>query len=303
MSQDLSFKLPDGRTLSYTTFGATIIPGKPVLFYFHGFPGTHVEGLPVHEAASQRGLVVVGVTRPGFGDSSQHDGRTLLSFADDILHLADHLAVQTFGILGISGGGPYALACLRALPAERLRAVAVVSSMWPIALGTAGMMMPMRIMYNLARWAPGIVKWMVGAELSAPAQDTEHPERFDKLMETGFKRWPAEDQDVIFADDGKLFKVLSQSSRDAIKHGTGCFATEAKIYGSPWDFALKDVPTDRLVMWHGGKDANVPVAMADKAASQMSNVVYHKYEEEAHLSLSVKYLTEILDTIEGKLAA
>lgn len=244
MSEDLSFELPDGRHLSYTTFGASISPNQSVIIYFHGFPGINSEGLPAHEAASKRGVVVVGVTRPGFGDSTSHPGRALSSFAPDVLHLADHLGVQKFAVLGISGGGPYALACLRHMPAERLRSVAVVSGMWPTALGKAGMMPQMRVMYTLACWMPGLVNWMVGMELSAAAQDAKHPEKFEELMAKGFQRWPAEDQEVIFGEDGKLFKVLSRSSREAIKYGTGGFGTEAQIFGRPWDFQLEDLPMD-----------------------------------------------------------
>jgi pimeloyl-ACP methyl ester carboxylesterase len=302
MSEDLSFELPDGRHLSYTTFGAPISPNQSVIFYFHGFPGTHSEGLPVHETASKRGVVVVGVTRPGFGDSTAQPGRALSSFPPDVLHLADHLGVQKFAILGISGGGPYALACLRHLPAERLRSVTVVSGMWPTALGTAGMMPQMRVMYTLASWVPGFVNWMVGMELNAAAQDTEHPEKFEELMAKGFQRWPAEDQEVIFREDGKLFKVLSRSSREAIKHGTGGFGTEAQIFGRPWDFQLEDLPIDgRLEVWHGAKDRNVPITMADQAVELMPGVEYHRFEEEAHLTLSMKHLDEILDSLLSKL--
>ena len=304
MSEEQSFKLPDGRTLSYTTYSTPLNLKQPVLFHFHGFPGTHSEGQPVHDTASKRGINVVGITRPGFGDSTQQSGRSLLSFPPDVLHLADHLGVQRFAIMGISGGGPYALACLHALPADRLRSVTVVSGMWPVSLGTTGMMPNLRILYNLARWFPGVVGWLVGLEMTGPAKDTEHPEKFDELMTKGFKRWPAEDQEVIFGNEGKLFKVLSESSRRALKQGTGGFSVESHIYGSRWGFSFKDVPGDgRLVIWHGGKDANVPIAMADQAAKLIPNAEYHKYDEEAHLSLIVKFLDEILDQLISKYEA
>lgn len=298
MAHDLSIKLPDGRTLSYTLYGATLKSDRPTLFYFHGFPGTHAEGQPVYEAASLRGINVIGVTRPGFGDSTQQPGRRLLSLPPDVLHLADHLGVQRFAILGISGGGPYALACLSALPSDRLRSVAVVSGMWPTSFGTAGMMPQLRILYFLARWVPGFVRWMVGLEMTGPAQDTEHPERLDKLMAKGFERWPVEDREVIYANDGSLFKALCQSSREALKHGTGAFAVEANIFGSPWDLQLEKVPDDgRLVIWHGGKDANVPLAMADQAAKLMPKVDYRRFDDEGHLSLVMKRMDGILDEL------
>jgi pimeloyl-ACP methyl ester carboxylesterase len=191
------------------------------------------------------------------------------------------------------------------LPADRLVAVAAVSSVWPIALGTVGMMMSNRILFNLAPWAPGIVKWMIDRELSGPAKDTEHPERFDDLMTRGFQRWPPEDQEIIFGNDGAMFDVLSRSSRDAIQPGTEGFVLEAQLFGSPWGFALEEVPVDdgRLVIWHGAKDINIPVLMADKASKLMPKAEYRRCKEEAHLSLCVKYIDDILDFVESKLKA
>ena len=298
MSKERSLELPDGRTLSYTTYNASLNLQLPVVFYFHGFPGTHDEGRPVYDAAHRRSILVVGVTRPSFGDSTQDQSRTLLSFPSDIMCLADHLGIQRFAIMGVSGGGPYALACLYLLPSDRLRSVAIVSGMWPLSLGTAGMMLHLRIMHNLALWVPGLVGWMVGLEMGGPAKDTEHPEKFDDLMMRGFRRWPEEDQEVVFGNDAKLFTVLSESSRKALKQGTGGFSVESYILSSPWGFLLEDLPSDgRLVIWHGGKDANVPISMADQAAKLMPYAKYHKYDDEAHVSLVVKYLDEILDEL------
>ncbi|KAH7316941.1 Alpha/Beta hydrolase protein [Stachybotrys elegans] len=303
--QDLSTTLADGRTLSYTSYGTAIDPGRPTLFYLHGFPGTHHEGLPVHEACIKRAITVIGITRPGFGRSTHQKDRSILSFVDDVVHLADHLDIKRFAILGISGGGPYALACLHAIPADRLVAVAVVSSVWPVSLGMVGMMMSNRILFTLAPWAPNIVKWIVDRELGGPAMDTEHPERFQHLMTQGFKRWPQEDQDVIFGNGGAMLDILTRSSREAIKDGTQGFALEAKLFGNPWGFALEHLPVDdgRLVIWHGAKDINIPVFMADQASKLMHGAEYRRYKDEAHLSLCVKYTDNILDFVEGRLKA
>ncbi|KFA56264.1 hypothetical protein S40293_00068 [Stachybotrys chartarum IBT 40293] len=289
MAEDLSIKLPDGRTLSYTTFGAKLdsSASQKVVFYFHGFPGTHNEGRPVHEAAAKRGIVVIGITRPGFGDSSPQSKRTFLSFPPDVLYLANHLNVQNFAILGISGGGPYALACLLALPAERLRSVAVVSGMWPISFGTAGMMPHLRVMHNVARWAPSFVGWLVGYGLSGPAQDTEHPERFDELMSMGFKSWPTEDQEVIF-NEGNIFAALSQSSREALKHGTKAFADEAGNVRKPLGLLI------------GGYTNRWSI---DQAAKLISDVEYNRYDNEGHLSLCSKHMDRILESLTRKYGA
>ncbi|CAH0048148.1 unnamed protein product [Clonostachys solani] len=96
--------------------------------------------------------------------------------------------------------------------------------------------------------------------------------------------------------------VLSRSSREAIKHGTSGFGTEAQIFGRSWDFQLEDLPIDgRLEVWHGAKDRNVPITMADQAVKLMPGVEYSRFEEEAHLTLSMKHLEEILDSLLSKL--
>ncbi|KAI1121716.1 Alpha/Beta hydrolase protein [Nemania abortiva] len=302
MSQDQYFILPDGRTLSYTTYGTPVVPGQLTLFYFHGFPGTHDEGLPFHEAASKRGIVMIGVTRPGFGGSTHQPNRDLLSFPPDLLRLADHLGVKRFAIIGLSGGGPYALACLHALPPVRLLGGVVVSGMYPTALGLAGMMLLNRVLFNLVVWVPGLVAWLVDRFVVARvARDADHPEVYARVIADSFAHRPAEDREAVFADNGRLLRVLARSSVEALRHGADGFVREAWLFGSPWGFALEELRVERgrLVLWHGAKDVNVPVRMAEKAAQLIPNAEFRRCDDEAHISLCVNRMDEVLDVVAG----
>lgn len=86
--------LRDGRELAFAMFGA---PRGPTLMWFHGTPGARRQ-LPPEAAqlASERGLTVIGIDRPGAGDSTAHPDRTLLSWADDVRELADALNIERF---------------------------------------------------------------------------------------------------------------------------------------------------------------------------------------------------------------
>jgi pimeloyl-ACP methyl ester carboxylesterase len=53
-----------------------------------------------------------------------------LDWADDVAELADALDVDRFAVVGVSGGGPGALACAWAMP-DRIRSVGVVSGAAP----------------------------------------------------------------------------------------------------------------------------------------------------------------------------
>ena len=49
--------------------------------------------------------------RPGGTGSAPLAGRTTADWADDVAALADHLGVERFAVMGLSSGGPYAVAC------------------------------------------------------------------------------------------------------------------------------------------------------------------------------------------------
>ena len=49
------------------------------------------------------------------------------TFAEDLTALADGLGVRSFFVVGVSGGGPYALAAAHYLPPGRVRGVLTIS--------------------------------------------------------------------------------------------------------------------------------------------------------------------------------
>ncbi|KAJ0310688.1 hypothetical protein Brms1b_008641 [Colletotrichum noveboracense] len=127
--------LPDGRKLGYSQYGLST--GKPI-FYCHGLPGSRVEAGHLHEAALETGARIIATDRPGMGLSTFLPGRTLLDHPKDLEHLASHLKINEYGVMGVSGGGPYALACARAMPRDNLKAVAIVCGIGPPDIGMSG---------------------------------------------------------------------------------------------------------------------------------------------------------------------
>ncbi|KAK7954635.1 Alpha/Beta hydrolase protein [Apiospora saccharicola] len=269
----LELILKDGRRLSYGTFGAS--GSNPAAsaqlltaFLFHGFPGSHHEGHAVHEAASTHGVRIVSVSRPGYAGSSPEPKRTVSSFALDVLELADHLNVRRFAVLGISGGGPYALGCISKIPADRLAGTVVVSGMYPTSLGLSEMMLSNRFIFNLAPWAPWLIGCLFDSSIGAAAKDS----------------MPPEDLRVVEADGGRLLDIFTASMREAFRDGSAGAAYEAALFGNPWDFDLETLPvrTGELVVYHGGKDIHVPLRMAKEAAARMRGVQLIVEENQGH---------------------
>ncbi len=124
---DTAFQLSDGRRLAYAEYGA--VTGVPV-FLFHGLPGSRLAWGLLPNDPLPSDLRIVAPDRPGYGGSDPKPGRTLLDWAEDVMELANALEIQKFAIVGVSGGGPGALACAWKMP-ERLTCAGVVSSAAP----------------------------------------------------------------------------------------------------------------------------------------------------------------------------
>lgn len=104
--------LGDGRTLEYAELGDPT--GTPVVFH-PGTPATAGQGAVVAEMAARHGVRLVSVSRPGYGASTM-SAPSLGAAAADTLELADRLGLDRFAAMGVSGGGPFAIAVAAAAP-------------------------------------------------------------------------------------------------------------------------------------------------------------------------------------------
>src|SRR5271165_3614512 len=103
MSDTVVMELPDGRELAWLEVGD---PGDPAVFVFHGTPGSRIQVSFDVEPISAAKVRFVAVDRPGYGHSTFQPARRLADWSSDVSSLADHLNVDTFSVVGISGGGP-----------------------------------------------------------------------------------------------------------------------------------------------------------------------------------------------------
>lgn len=156
-SSSLTFVTSDGREVGYALFRAET---GPTVFYLHGFPGCRLSGSLFEGPAKQRGVRIVAIERPGIGISSPQPGRSALDHAEDIRQLAQHLEIKSYGIIGLSGGGLYALACAYALPEEQLKSVSVVVGMGPMDIGMKGMCLSNWLIFQGLLYFPALTRWI-----------------------------------------------------------------------------------------------------------------------------------------------
>lgn len=263
-----------GRKLGYAEFGPA--DGFPV-FWFHGTPGARNQVPPLGRAAADDlGLRVIGVERPGIGRSTQHRYRSIAEFAPDIEILADRLGADRFGVVGLSGGGPYTLAVAHRLP-ERVVAAGVLGGVAPTVGQHAGRggIVDLTRRFNrplAAAGAPlGMLLWGVVNGLEPVAGPVYS--RFAGLMPEGDRR--------VFAADGvqEMFvgDLVSGSRRQC-----RALTNDIVLFGRDWAFDPTAITTP-VYWWHGDADPIVRLDHARSLAEKMPTATFEVRPGESHL--------------------
>lgn len=253
--------LPGGRCLAYAEYGDP--SGQPVL-YFHGMPGSHIEARAFEAAATAGGERIIAVDRPGMGASPPAPRQRVLDWASDVTTLADHLCLNRFAVIGVSGGGPYALACAHAVP-DRLTGIALISSVGPLdGVPADGLDEAERRHYQgllTLRRFPLLAR-IVAAQT---ARRVRKPGGALKLVTESMS--PTDRARVDTSP--QLAVELQASITAAFRHGSTGFATDLRLlFTRPWGFALADVPIP-VHLWHGDCDHNVPIADGRRLAATL----------------------------------
>jgi pimeloyl-ACP methyl ester carboxylesterase len=298
MRDSETLTLPGGRILSYAIYGSPV--PKTTVFYFHAYPSSRKEGKLWHSAAAKLGVRLIAPDRPGMGNSSFQPNRTLLGWPNDVLALANHLKIRCFYVLGLSGGGPYALACIQGIPQDRLAGAAVVSGLYPVSFGTAGMPLATRLSLSVGPWVPGLLGGLLDASLGAAARDTD-PDVFADMLMKEIENRPEVDQAVM--KNEKTRDAFVEGTREGLRQGGKGAGWEASINGSPWGFELQNLNVGDegvpLTLWHGTEDVNCPPAIALKAKDAMPKAELRTMKGEGHISYAFRDQVEILSILVG----
>lgn len=259
--EDQSFRLADGRILSYAEYGD--INGKP-LFYFHGWPSSRFSGRQLNTLGKKLGLRIISPDRPGMGNSTYQPNRKLLDWPGDVEQLANYLKIKKFSVVGSSGGGPYVLACAYKIP-ERLINIAVVAGLGPVN--------KIKEMKEINKLLSLYIQF--GAKFIILMKPYVSLNRFLMFHYARVQLWLTKNyyspSDQGFWRDPHAIETFRDSMEESLRPGAKGPAWEWVIYTRPWDFDLKDIKR-KIFLWHGDKDRNVPLPMAKYVAKNLPNV-------------------------------
>jgi len=290
MKTENHIALPDGRKLAYAEFGKP--DGFPVL-YFHGTPSSRLEPLVFgDEAFSRLGLRLLAPDRPGMGASDFQRGRGFSDWPADLTSLANALDLETFSVLGNSGGGGYAAVCAARIP-ERLHTAVIVSGGWQMNQPEAmeNLPAPNRLFFKLADKALLLLRLMLKM-MAAPSQG--RPEQ--QLARLKPSLHPA---DYVLLHQIWRLEAFNHMLREAMRQGTKGAAWDTRLFVREWDFRLDEIRMP-LKLFHGEEDRNVPFVLVQKMIRQLPTAHLVTYQGEAHLSTFNNHLEEIAHALMNK---
>lgn len=284
-----SVAVRDGRRLSFAEFG---VPRGSAIIWMHGTPGGRRQvPIEARRFAEEHDLRIIGVDRPGIGSSTPHLYPDVLDWVGDLVELCDVLDIDTFRVIGLSGGGPYALAAGAAL-ADRVHGVGVLGGVAPtkgpdaISGGLVSLAPYAAPVLSLTRVPLGFVMAQVirlVRPLAGPIIDG-----YAAVQPRGDRELLARPEfRTMFLDDllnGSRFQVSAPLA-------------DIVLFTRPWGFEAADVAVP-VHWWHGDGDHIIPHAHGLHLARRLPDATFTTIPGESHLGglgVATDVLSELME--------
>jgi pimeloyl-ACP methyl ester carboxylesterase len=278
-------RLPDGRRLAYVELGR---PDGGVVVYCHGWPGSRLEATLFVETAENRGVRLLSVDRPGMGLSDFQSGRRVSDWPQDLGFLLQHLNIDRFAVIGVSGGSPYAVACASGL-SDRVESVAIVGGVAPFEPD---------LVAGLSWWH----RWMLRLEHQSPPLACLMFSLLSRVLVMfpltflRFGRCFLSPPDRTALSNPKVKNLFPRLTREAFRNGIRGPLLDGRLYSEAWG-----VPTDQIrapvFLWHGQADTIIPASMSEVLLQHIPEARLRILRDEGHLSLPLKHFPKILDSV------
>jgi pimeloyl-ACP methyl ester carboxylesterase len=285
------FRTADGREIEYVEAGD---PGGRPVVHLHGTPGTAGSVALLADAARHNGVRLIAVSRPGYGRSTTTPPG-LQSVALDVGELASGLGIEEFAVLGVSGGGPFALATAAGMP-ERVRRVLIAASPGPVHLLAPQHLEPDDVR-ALELVAAGDVDEAVALVTTEARRDFD---ALRQLPDGEFKKAlsgiapPSEHYFDTRPDEHAVFVA---DFRRGIERYDG-FVRDNLSWLGPWDFDLSDVVAP-VLLYYGDADAMAPATNGEWLAERLSTATLTILSDAGHGDVSFGLGEQLFAALDG----
>jgi pimeloyl-ACP methyl ester carboxylesterase len=254
----------EGRVVGYAEYGD---PGGEPMVVFHGTPGSSLLGGLLDAVASDRGVRLLVLSRPGYGPSTHWPGRTLADTGAFVAPVLADAGVDRARFVGFSGGGPHALAVGATHP-ELVDGVDLVASAAPPSL-VENPPATTRLLGALARRTPRLLGGLLWAQTAVVN-----------------RRPPDAVLAQYTADPGAVPDAVGQVVKaeflEAVGRQRSGVVLESRLLDESWDVSLAAVEP-RVELWHGRRDENVPLAATKRLHDRLPDSDLTVFEDSDHL--------------------
>jgi pimeloyl-ACP methyl ester carboxylesterase len=281
-------RLADGRDIECLTAGPE--DGRPLVVH-EGTPVGLVINSRLGAAAAERGLRIVQVARPGYGQSTAQPGRRVADIASDVAAVLDDLGSDTFVSIGFSGGGPHSIACAALLPGRCL-AAASVACVGPYGVEGLDFLAGMGP-ENVEEFSLAIQ----GEEALMPFLEKEavvlRGITGEQIVDALAGLISGADAAVLA---GEFADSLAAGLRSAVSNGVAGWRDDDLAFAADWG-CWPDAQAAPIAIWQGDQDNMVPFAHGRWLAAHIPGARVHLEPGAGHLTMTVTAIDRILDEL------
>jgi pimeloyl-ACP methyl ester carboxylesterase len=261
--------------------------------YFHGTPGSRLDLCFGEQLVAGRGVRLVSFDRPGYGGSTPAPFG-LASIAADAHAVADGLGVARFATLGMSGGGPGALAAA-AVPGGRVSRAGIASGPGPFQRVPGAL-------DDLDEGDRAAVSLLPGNPAAAASAFTAGFEPLAELaLVPGSPELISAFGDLLSSRDSELLadqrfaSVFAETMREGLRQGTSGGGWDNVSWIGEWDIDLSAVRCP-VLLWYGSDDRFAPPAHRLWLSQNLPRAQLVLRDGEGHLGI-YDHLGEMIDAL------
>lgn len=308
MTALFSIRLADGRSILWAEYGDP--HGAPTIC-LHGTPGSHAKFASADRLARDRGLRLICPDRWGYGGSSLPEAgvRTLGTYAHDVDAVLQHLGQSTCHIIGISGGGPFAVAVAAGLGGARVVSLGLVSPVGEIAPAPFAQGNERHRASGTTAVTPAASRLRLSAFHVFCFRILPHVPggvaAVFHLFRLGLTVAPVVTLAAILAKappaDRKTLRSKTVRTdivamfRRGLAPGVGGPVADMQMFANTWDVRLEGVTMPTRI-WIGTKDRNVPLTAAVQLAQTLPQADLIRLDGFGHYWI-VTHVGDVLDWI------
>ncbi len=259
-------------------------PDAPTFLFWHGFPGTCIQGLLLERHCQDFAANFIAIDRPGYGGTSPAKSNHPNEALDDAVAVLDSLGIATAHLLAVSGGAPYAREFALRF-AERTASLTLVCGLGDLSRETLSRMRPqqrhgLKLSKAIPSWA---LRFLVNRAIK------RLPLEF--LVRQLERRLGEADKKIFL--DLEIRRMFIDSMAQARVQGSYGIVYDAKNYWNLGQQHLEKIKCP-VHVWHGDQDSVVPMEMSKWLVEKHPSFNLYILEAEGHYSLPITRTREIV---------